>query len=64
MVQSAHERYRTRILDINFPGQQRQFWKYIKAMKKDTSSVPSLTVNNRTIISAKEKEPVSICLYC
>ena len=55
MVQSAHERYCTRILGTNFPGQQRQFWKYIKAMKKDNSSVPSLTVDNQTVISAKEK---------
>ena len=47
MIQSAHERwYRTRILDATFSGQQHQFWKYIKAMKKDTFSMPSLTVDN------------------
>ena len=55
MVQSTHERYRTRILDTTFSGQQRQFWKYIKAMKKDTSSIPSLTADNWTVISAKKK---------
>ena len=55
MVRSAHEWYRTRILDTTFSGQKYQFWKYIKAMKKDTSSTPSLTVDDRTVISAKEK---------
>ena len=58
MVQSAHERCHTRIMDTTFSGQQRQFWKYIKAMKKDTSSIPSLTVNDQTVISAKEKASV------
>jgi len=49
MVQSAHERYCTRILDTKFPEQQRQFCKYIKAMKKSTSFIPSLTVDEHTI---------------
>ena len=54
MVQSAHEQYRTRILDTTFSGHQRQFWKYIKAMKKSTS-IPSLTVDDHTITNAKDK---------
>ena len=53
MVQSAHERCRTRIMNTTFSGQQRQFWKYIKAIKKDFSSIPSLTVDDQTVISAK-----------
>ena len=40
MIQSAHEQYCTRILDTSFPGQQRRFWKYIKAMKNFSSSIP------------------------
>ena len=55
MVQSALEWYHTRILDTTFSGQQCQFWKYIKAMKKDTCSTPSLTVDGRTVISITEK---------
>ena len=30
----------------------------LKQMKKDTSSIPSLTVDDRTVISAKEKASV------
>ena len=37
-----------------FSGHQHQFWKYIKAMKKSTS-IPSLTMDNRTVINAKDK---------
>ena len=48
----------TRILDTTSSVQQRQFWKYIKAMKKDISSIPSLKVNGWTVISAKEKASV------
>ena len=55
MIKSAHERYRTRILDTSFPGQQRQFWKYIKAMKKSSSSIPSLSVGENVVTDAKEK---------
>ena len=55
MLETAHEEYRTRILDTAFSGHQRQFWKYIRAMKKSTSSIPTLTVNDHTITSAKDK---------
>ena len=55
MLETAHEEYRTRILDTAFSGRQRQFWKYIRAMKKSTSSIPTLTVNDHTITSAKDK---------
>ena len=58
MAQSAHEWYCTRILDTTFSVQQRQFWKYIKAMKEDISSIPSLKVDGWTVISAKEKASV------
>ena len=54
-LQVAHEQYQNRTLDTTFSGHQRQFWKYIKTMKKSTSSIPSLTVNGRTVTKAKDR---------
>ena len=51
-----------RILDIAFSVQQRQFWKYIansvRAMKRNTSCIPSLKVNDHNVdylTDAKDK---------
>ena len=54
-LQVAHEQYRNRILDTTFSGHQCQFWKYIKTMKKSTSSIPFLTVNGHTVTKAKDR---------
>ena len=58
MLKAAHEEYRSRILDTSFSGHKRQFWKYIRTMKKNTSSIPTLISNGFILTNAKDKATV------
>ena len=55
MLETAHEKYRSQILDTSFSGHKRQFWKYIRTMKKSTSSIPTLMSDGYTLTNAKDK---------
>jgi len=38
-LKKAHNNYYARLLDISFDGNKRQFWKCIKAKRKDTNVI-------------------------
>jgi len=48
-LKQAHNNYYARLFDTSFDGNKRQFWKYIKAKRKDTDVISTITVNGSPI---------------
>ena len=44
-LELAHSSYCRRMFDDSFSGNRRQFWKYIKAKRKDSTGISPLLVN-------------------
>ena len=51
-LEEAHLAYCTR---YSFGGSKKQFWKYIRAMRKDHSGVSLLTDHNQDYSAVKDK---------
>jgi len=54
-LKAAHN---SRILNTSFDGNRRQFWKYIRAKRKDNNEIPTLKVNGQCISDSKSKATV------
>ena len=46
------------MLDSSFSGNRRQFWKYIRAKRKDKHNISTLVVNGQHISDTREKADV------
>ena len=57
-LEAAHCDYQRRLFDESFSGNQRQFWKYIKSMKRDSTGIPTLLSNGKEFNTAKGKASV------
>ena len=57
-LELAHLSYCNRLFDESFSGNRRQFWKYIRAKRKDATSISSLLVNGSLISESKGKATV------
>jgi len=44
-LKKAHNNYYARLFDTSFDGNKRQFWQYIKAKRKDTNVISTITVD-------------------
>jgi len=54
-IKVAHNNYFSRMFDDSFDGNRRQFWKYIRAKRKDFHNISTLTVNGKVISDSKSK---------
>ena len=55
IINEAHNNYCSRLFDNSFGGRKRQFWKYIRAKRKDTSEISTLIVDGIACTDTKAK---------
>jgi len=48
-IKIAHKNHFNRMLDNSFKGNPKQFWKYIRAKRKDHQNISTLIVDGETI---------------
>ena len=58
MLKTAHNNYFSKLFDGSFSGNRRQFWKYIRAKRKDNHNISTLVTNGLPISDSKEKANV------
>ena len=51
----AHNNYCSRLFDDSFGGSKRQFWKFIKAKRKDDVGISTIVVDGKPCTDAKSK---------
>ena len=54
-LECAHNTYCSKLFDDSFSGNRRQFWKYIRTRRKDSSGISTLLVNDEYISDPAEK---------
>ena len=54
-LKEAHNNYCSRLFDDSFGGSKRQFWKYIKAKRKDDVGIYTIVVDGKPCTDAKSK---------
>ena len=54
-IKVAHNNYFNRMFDNSFNGNRRQFWKYIRAKRKDYHNISTLIVDGESISDTKSK---------
>ena len=54
-LKEAHNNYCSRLFDYSFGGSKRQFWKYIKAKRKDDVGISTIAVDGKPCTDAKSK---------
>ena len=57
-LKAAHNNYFIRLFDGSFGGNRRQFWKYIRAKRKENRNISTLVVDGQPISDSKEKANV------
>ena len=54
-LECAHNAYCSKLFDDSFSGNRRQFWKYIRTRRKDSSGISTLLVNDQFISDPEGK---------
>ena len=54
-LEVAHCDYQRRLFDESFTGNKRQFWKYIRSMRQDSTGIPTLFSDGKEFNTARDK---------
>ena len=54
-LEVAHSSYQARLFDTSFSGNKRQFWKYVRAMRRQSFTIPSLVCKGKELSTARDK---------
>lgn len=57
-IRNAHTKYQTNLFNVNEKSNHKNFWKYIKNIRKDQHGIPPLNDNGNTVNSSQEKANV------
>ena len=57
-LEVAHCDYQRHLFDELFTGSKRQFWKYIRSMRRDSTGIPTLFSDEKEFNTARDKASV------
>ena len=58
MLDQAHSMYQSRLFDESFSGNRKQFWKYVRSLRKESFGIPTLLRNNKEFNTSEDKANV------
>ena len=58
MLDQAHSMYQSCLFDESFSGNRKQFWKYVRSLRKESFGIPTLLHNNKEFNTSEDKANV------
>ena len=58
MLDQAHSMYSSHLFDESFSGNRKQFWKYVRSLRKKSFGIPTFLHNNKEFNTSEDKTNV------